>query len=230
MTLTHRLRAEHAAILIGSGTLLSDDPTLTVRLVQGTSPLRVVLDSRLRTPLTCKLLRSHSDDGAPQVVVLTAVATLSSSEGASRAVALRRAGARVLGTRADELGRVALRPALELLRSRLGVKSLMVEGGAAIIGSFASAHEAHQMVVTIAPMLVGGVRPLVCGGVDDSGDSSCSSGDGGLPRRDNTRLSSHVMGLSKLRDVHSFCLENDVVVSGYTAQSRAWASSADKAP
>ena len=46
------------------------------------------------------------------------------------------------------------RSALELLRSRVGVKSLMVEGGASIIGSFAAAREAHQMVVTIAPMLV----------------------------------------------------------------------------
>src|SRR5947209_19623337 len=56
--LAHRLRAEHDAILVGVGTVLADNPQLTTRLVAGPDPLRVILDSRLRTPPGAAVVRS----------------------------------------------------------------------------------------------------------------------------------------------------------------------------
>src|SRR5205823_12555295 len=59
MTLTHQLRAAHDAILVGIGTVLADNPRLSVRLVEGKDPQPIVADSRLRLPLSANLLYQH---------------------------------------------------------------------------------------------------------------------------------------------------------------------------
>ena len=147
MTLTHALRAAHDAILVGVGTVLADDPRLTVRLVAGADPQPIVLDSTLRTPATVRLL-DH-----PRGVWLL---TTDRSRECDRTLLAER-GAEISVLPADAAGRVDLAAALALLAQR-GVRSLMVEGGATVLSSFVAAHLVNYAVVTLAPRLVGGVH------------------------------------------------------------------------
>ncbi len=149
-TMTHALRAAHDAILVGIGTVLADDPSLTVRLVEGPNPQPLILDSRLRFPPFAKLLRhpSHS----PWIITGTTAA-------ATRQRTLEEAGATVFRLPAARNGGIDLPALLTMLREK-GIHSLMVEGGAQVITSFLSSRAVDQLIVTIAPVLVGGVRVL----------------------------------------------------------------------
>jgi GTP cyclohydrolase II len=147
---THLLRSTHDAILVGIGTVLSDNPRLTVRLVEGANPQPIVVDSRLRFP-----------DGAALLAHQTHRVWIATTAGASmdRLRTLRASGAEVLPLPADHAGRVSLPHLLDELGAR-GIQRLMVEGGAAIITAFLSQGLAHCLSVTIAPRLLGGVRAL----------------------------------------------------------------------
>jgi 3,4-dihydroxy 2-butanone 4-phosphate synthase/GTP cyclohydrolase II len=148
LTLTHGLRAIHDAILVGIGTVVADDPRLTVRFVPGEQPRPVVLDSRLRMPLDANLLRR---DAVPPLIATVAGAP----EGRQRL--LEAAGAEVVRVPADASGRVSLGAVLEHLGDA-GVRSVMVEGGAGVITSFLAERLIDHLVLTVAPMLVGGLR------------------------------------------------------------------------
>jgi GTP cyclohydrolase II len=141
--ISHGLRAACDAVLVGVGTAIIDDPQLTVRMVPGRSPLRVVLDSTLRLPSTARVL----DDVAGTVVITTE----SSSE--DRRAALR---ARAVGVHVVDAGArgVDLASALQTLRG-LGVGSLLVEGGARVITSFFAEKLVDRLVVGIAPTIMG---------------------------------------------------------------------------
>lgn len=145
---THSLRAAHDAILVGIGTVLADNPRLTVRHAAGAHPQPIVLDSRLRFPLEAALLRHP----ARSVWIAATPAA-----DAGRQAALEAAGARVLRLPAREDGRVSLLALLDALAQR-GVQRLMVEGGAAVITAFLQARLVDRLSVTIAPRLVGGLR------------------------------------------------------------------------
>jgi len=146
--LCHRLRAEHDAVLIGRGTLLADDPRLTVRLARGRTPWRVVLDSRLAIPEGASILGTASE--APLIL-----ATLSND--ASRIAALEARGAAVWRFEPGDDGRVPLRPLLERL-VREGRYALLVEGGTEVHTAFLREGLADRVAVGIAPMVVGGRR------------------------------------------------------------------------
>ena len=232
------LRAAHDAILVGVGTVLSDDPQLTVRLAPGRSPLRVVLDSHLRVSPDARALRgAHSPpsgassstmmpataDEAPSgpppaahlrsaspaelataPTVVTLQSTLQSAAHAAKLDDLRARGVRVIGVRAEASGHVCLGSALRALRSQLGIGSVMIEGGAAVIGSCARELLAHRVIVTLAPKTsVNGLRP----------GTAAASPSAPLPEMVPSAASS-AGSASCLRRVEAFCLGDDVVVSG----------------
>ena len=145
LRLAHELRASHDAVLVGIGTVLKDDPRLTVRLVSGASPVRVVVDSKLRVPTTANVLR---DTTSRTIVASTPFAS---------SAALRRvteAGAEVLQIPADIDGEVDLRVLLERLRG-LGIGSVLVEGGRGIITSILRGRLVDRLMVCIAPKVLG---------------------------------------------------------------------------
>jgi GTP cyclohydrolase II len=141
--LSHALRAACDAVLVGVGTVLRDDCRLNVRMVPGASPLRVVLDSTLRTPSTAQLF-----DGDTPTVFLT---TDEASEDDRKRVREAGAGVRVLP---PGPGGVDLKAALAQLREE-GVRSLLVEGGAQVITSLLSAGLADRLIVGTAPRIIG---------------------------------------------------------------------------
>lgn len=140
---SHALRASCDAVLVGVGTALLDDPQLTVRMVPGASPIRVVLDSHLTIGDEARVLA----DDAATIVVTT------SQSSRERRVDLRRRGVSVTVVRAGPHG-VDLEAAMKAL-FRDGIRSVLVEGGARVITSFLSSGLADRLVVGISPRVLG---------------------------------------------------------------------------
>lgn len=147
---THRLRAKHDAILIGIGTVLADNPRLTVRFADGANPQPIVLDSHLRMPLDAALLRHPTH--RPWVFV-----TPDAEPG--RRAALARAGAELHSVPRDARDRLDLEAVLNTLCG-LGIRRLMVEGGARVLTAFLHQGLADRLSVTIAPRWLGGQPAL----------------------------------------------------------------------
>lgn len=142
----HELRAAHDAIIVGAGTACKDDPRLTVRHAPGEDPLRVVVDSTLRTPFAAAVLANGAAKGT--ILAVTGSAPEERCEGA------RALGATVLRLPEDEIGRVNLHALLSELRV-MGVESAMVEGGAALITGFLRERLVRRLAVCIAPKILG---------------------------------------------------------------------------
>jgi riboflavin-specific deaminase-like protein len=146
----HRARAEHDAVLVGARTVAIDDPQLNVRACAGKQPRRVVLASTLAIASSAKLLAPASEGEAGPLLVIGA-------EGRATAEArawLTARGAEALVVPAEE-GWVSLPHALRAL-TELGVKRLLVEGGARVLTSFLRARLVDRAEIEIAPRLLGG--------------------------------------------------------------------------
>lgn len=181
----HQLRDRYDAILVGVGTILADDPELTVRLSGTRNPLRVVLDSRLSTPLDSRLVTSAST--VPTLILTTHQAS------PSRRKKLERRGVQVVPVRADRKGRVDLRRALAALHER-ELNSVLVEGGSAVHGAFFDAGLVDKVAFFYAPLLIGGDQ------------AKGPIGGGGIGRLKNA---------PRLRDVTHRVLGPDLLIEGY---------------
>ena len=141
--ISHTLRAGCDAVLVGIGTVFADDPQLTVRMVAGASPIRVVLDSTLRVPAGAKVL----DTETPTVIVTTE----RSDPAARRSLEDRHIRVLVVP---EGPGGVALGPALTALRGE-GISSVLVEGGSRVITSLLAGGFVDRLVVGVAPTIIG---------------------------------------------------------------------------
>jgi riboflavin-specific deaminase-like protein len=157
LRLAHCMRSCHDAVLVGVGTIIRDDPRLTVRLLKGRDPRKVVLDTALRTPLHSRILKG------PAANQTTIVAT--SLRDREKVQRIRSEGARVWRIRGDRSDRVDLKILLQKL-ARNGIRSLLVEGGSDIITSFLRRQLADHVLVAIAPKIVGkGLYSIGAGGL-----------------------------------------------------------------
>lgn len=159
----HELRAGHDAVMVGVGTVVKDDPRLTVRLVPGADPRRIVVDSTLRTPDSAAVLAG----GAARGTVL-AVNGRAPMDRCREAEAL---GAVVLRLPSTPEGGVDLAALVSRL-PELGVRSVMVEGGASIITALLCEKLVDRLAVCIAPKILGsGVEAVGDLGICDLADS-----------------------------------------------------------
>ena len=170
----HRLRMTNDAILVGKGTLLADNPRLTCRKGPGRKenldPARIILDSGLNADPDLRIF--HLDSPAPTLVIA------SEPVSAYRIRELESTGARVFLTPPDRAGRVDVEKVLDILGGE-GIQSLLVEGGAAVHGSFWDAGLVDEAFFFYAPLVIGGAdaKPAIGGkGAESVSDSVRLSG------------------------------------------------------
>ena len=145
LTLAHTLRHQNDAIMVGIGTVLRDDPELSCRLPEGRSPIRVILDSTLQTPLTSRIAQTS---GVQRTIVFCAP-----DPDPLRLARLRDRGIDVVSVPRGAVG-LKLHAVLAELTDR-AIGSLFVEGGAAVLTAFLRERLVDRLLVVIAPMIIG---------------------------------------------------------------------------
>ena len=162
----HELRASVDGIVVGIATIVADDPNLTVRLttknVRKKDPVRIIIDSTAKIPLNSRILRT-----AFKIKTIVAVTELASRDTISK---IEKTGAVVivLGKR-----RVNLKKVLSIVK-KMGIKKILVEGGGEINWSFFSLGLVNELIVTVAPKIIGGRQATTL--VEGEGYPRISSG------------------------------------------------------
>ncbi len=140
----HQLRHEHDAILVGVGTVLVDNPSLTTRrAIGGKNPIRIILDQKLRTPLDAKIV---TDTQAETWIITTNTAS------SNKRIQLQELGVNVIVL--DE-EKIEIEELLSVLGER-GITSIFVEGGGTVNDSFLRSRSVQEVITYIAPKLIGG--------------------------------------------------------------------------
>lgn len=149
----HQYRHQHDAILVGVNTLIKDNPTLTTRLDSGgKNPVRIILDTHLRTPKNANVIIDH----LARTWIITAETTNSNLVSEYREL-----GIEIIKLSGEH---ISIHEMLKVIAEK-GITSLFVEGGSEVHGSFLKEHAFQQVITYIAPKLIGGKQaPTSFGG------------------------------------------------------------------
>jgi 2,5-diamino-6-(ribosylamino)-4(3H)-pyrimidinone 5'-phosphate reductase len=162
----HELRASVDGIVVGISTVLADDPRLTVRLAAKQDkrkyPVRIIIDSTGKIPLDSRILRTAS-----KIRTIVAVTELAHTDTISK---IKKMGAMVIVSGRQ---RVNLKKVLSIVK-KMGIKRILVEGGGEINWSLFSLGLVNELIVTIAPKIVGGRQATTL--VEGGGYPSVSNG------------------------------------------------------
>lgn len=156
--IVHRLRADSDAIMVGVDTVIADDPLLTVRYVKGENPVRIIVDSGLRTPLDCAVLASSQ-------VGSTIIATVETDPVIHESY-LNKGISLLLCSKLD--GKVDLADMVMRI-GKLGIQSILLEGGSRLAGEFLKQGLIDECVFFYAPKVIGsdGYSPFAMTGITD---------------------------------------------------------------
>lgn len=147
----HKLRSEYDAVLVGANTITKDDPQLTVRLVEGRNPKRIILDPQLKISTEREIFRSEKN-----VILFTSAEKRDSAKVKS----LENLGVKLLYLRVDDTKKFHLKTVLKKISDE-HIASVLVEGGAKIFTSFVRENLFDEMQIFLAPKLLGNGIPFL---------------------------------------------------------------------
>lgn len=142
----HNLRASYDAVLVGKGTIVKDNPNLTVRFSEGRNPKRIVFDSKLSLKLNFKIFQNDNN-----IILVT---SKNSANKTRKIKVFENYGVKILFANEDTEGRINIKNALKVL-ARNNIASVLIEGGHQIFTSFIKDKLFDDMKVFISPKILG---------------------------------------------------------------------------
>ncbi len=150
----HMLRSRYDAVLIGAGTVLKDDPNLTVRLAEGRNPKRIILDSSLNLSSNNRIFKNNSDKNS---IILTSLKSIKKKNKINKLTSL---GVSIIYVKESKKGLLDIKEALKKL-AKLNITSIIVEGGSRVFTSFINKNLFDDLLVFVTPKFLGEGLPVI---------------------------------------------------------------------